>query len=85
MDVNRATVTAEPYYIRARAWLRLLIGAAGLGLLFLGMHNMFVPVLFDAEAVRFYEQGWLVVFDRGAFYIEDIAAMAIGAVLAWWA
>lgn len=85
MDVNRAAVAAEPYYIRVRSWLRLLVGALGLGLLLLGIYNMFAPLLFDVAAVRFYEQGWLVAFDRGTFYAEDIAVMAIGAVLAWWA
>jgi hypothetical protein len=85
MDVNRAAVTAEPYYIRAQSWLRLLVGIAGLGLLLLGIYNMFAPLLLDVTALRFYEQGWFVAFDRGAFFFEDIVVMAVGAVVAWWA
>lgn len=84
MDVSRAAVTAEPYYIRVRAWLRLLIAVAGLAILLLGMYNMFGPLLLEREPWRVYQQGWLVVFDRGAFFVEDIVVMAVGAALAYW-
>jgi hypothetical protein len=84
MDFDRVAVTAEIYHIRTKSWLRFSVAVAGLILVFLGVYNMFAPLLFDVNAFRFYRFATPVVFDRGAFYFEDIAAMAVGAVMAWW-
>lgn len=74
----------ETGWIRIRTFARTAVRIAGLGILFLGIYNMFGAAMLDMPAVAPYRYWGLVrVGEASAYYIGDAVVMALGAAIAW--
>jgi len=77
-------IWAETKMIKLRSFLRFLIALAGVGLVLLGVYNMFVTQLIDAPVIAPYRQWGVIAVDRtSGYYLGDVLIIAVGAVIAW--
>jgi len=74
----------ETLGIRSRAYLRTVLRLLGVGILFLGVFNMFGAAMLDMQAIAPYRQWGLVgVRGAGTYWIGDSLVMCFGAAIAW--
>jgi len=81
MDIR---IRLETLGIRFRSLIKTFVRLCGIGLVLLGVYNMFLTGLFDMSVIAPYRQ-WGLVFtgNESAYYLGDVLVMAFGAVLAW--
>jgi len=74
----------EVGWIRLRSLLRTLVRLFGVGVVLLGIWNMFGAAMLDMNAVAPYRIWGLVrVGEMSAYYIGDALLMMAGAAIAW--
>lgn len=84
MDFTRLKVTAETYYVRFRTIFKTGVRLFGLGLVLLGVYNMFLVPLFGFQAVAPYRLFAPVINPwRGGYFLGDAIMIGIGAAIAW--
>lgn len=81
MDIR---IRMETLGIRFRSLLKTLVRLAGIGLVLLGVYNMFLVGLLDVGVIAPYRQ-WGLIFtgNQSAYYLGDVLVMAVGAIIAW--
>jgi len=81
MDIR---IRMETLGIRFRSLFKTLVRIAGIGLVLLGVYNMFLVGLLDMSVIAPYRQ-WGLIFTgkQSAYYLGDVLVMAVGAIIAW--
>lgn len=84
MDLERARLAAEVYWVRARGWVRTLVRAVGVGFVLLGAFNLLVAPVVDITPLAPYRAfGIVLAYPHGGYYLGDVVVIGCGAVLAW--
>lgn len=83
MDLERLRLSAHVTWVRTRSLGRTLIRAAAIGVVLLGMFNMFGPAAVGVEAVRPYPTIRPLATETGLIFFGDVVAIGGGAIVAW--
>lgn len=85
MNFESIKIRAETTYIRFRTLLRMVVGMAGLGLVLLGGYNMLLAPASGMETFAPYRVIGAVLIDgsTGGYFLGDVMAIGVGAILTW--
>jgi len=83
MSNRESAITVEILGRRLWANLRLLAGIGGLLLVCAGAYNLLVAPAIGVSTVAPYRVLGVIQFERGAYYMGDVALIALGSVIAW--
>lgn len=84
MDSEKLRIGLQVRLLRTKTKLKSLVRLLGVGLLFLGIFNMFVAPLVSVEPFAPYRIfGVVFASETSGYYIGDVLLIAAGAILAW--
>lgn len=84
MDIERLKIHAETTGVRGRGWVRFVISLFGVALLTVGGYNLLLAgLLVTPEFLTAYRPILAAPFVTESTVIADVAAIAVGTVIAW--
>lgn len=86
MDTDSLKINGEIYGRRAWANARFAVSLLGMGLLLLGAFNLLIAPVAEMAAIAPYRGTFGLISGAEAdsvFYLGDVVAMAVGAIVVW--
>lgn len=83
MDAKHIKTWLEIRWIKGRSLLRQVVTLAGAGLFLLGTFNLFSVVVGLDPLAIYPRTQYILASDHAVIVFQDVVAMAVGLVLAW--